>query len=185
MDEAQRAEVMADVSYEIEELSALVTEVVELAGDAGSADQPLVETDLGGITRETVDRAARRSSRPYTVTGSAGVAAVRPARIARAIANLLDNADKLSPAGMPIEVRLDGGRIEVLDRGPGIDADDLERVFDRFYRADAARTLPGSGLGLAIVEQIVGEHGGRVWALPREGGGAAVGFEIPLGEVSA
>jgi len=185
MDEAQRAEVMADVSYEIEDLSALVTEVVELAGDAGSADQPLVEADLGDITRETVDRAARRSNRQYDVTGSAGVAAVRPARIARAVANLIDNADKLSPPGMPIEVRLDGGRVEVLDRGPGIDAGDLERVFDRFYRADAARTLPGSGLGLAIVEQIVGEHGGRVWARSRRDGGAAVGFEIPLVEVQA
>jgi two-component system sensor histidine kinase MprB len=183
MDAAQRAEVMSDVSYEIEELSALVTEVVELAGDAGSADQPLVNTDLGDIAGEVVDRASRRSSRQYTVTGSAGVAAVHPARIARAVANLLDNADKWSPAEAPIEVRLEGGQIEVLDRGPGIDPDDLGRVFDRFYRADAARTSPGSGLGLAIVEQIVGEHGGRVWARANEHGGAAVGFEIPLVEV--
>jgi len=183
MDAAQRAEVMSDVSFEIEELSALVTEVVELAGDAGSADQSLVETDLGEIAGDVVDRAARRSSRQYTVTGSAGVASVRPARIARAVANLLDNADKWSPPGTPIEVNLEGGRVEVHDRGPGIDPDDLDRVFDRFYRADAARTLPGSGLGLAIVEQIIGEHGGRVWARANEHGGATVGFEIPLVEV--
>jgi len=82
-------------------------------------------------------------------------------------------------------VALDGGRIEVLDRGPGIPADDLGRVFDRFYRADSARTMPGSGLGLAIVEQVATEHGGSVWARAREGGGAAVGFEVPLEEESS
>ena len=67
----------------------------------------------------------------------------------------------------------------VSDEGPGIDEADLARVFDRFYRADAARSRPGSGLGLAIVRQIVEDHGGRVIAGRAPGGGAAVGFRLP------
>jgi two-component system sensor histidine kinase MprB len=184
MEPAERSGLMADVSYEIEQLSALVAEVVELAGDAEGAEQPLIETDLTGLVAEVVARTERRTGRRIDVTGEAGVAAVRPGRIARAIGNLLDNAAKWCPEEDPIEVLLDGGRIEVLDRGPGFPTDDLDRVFDRFYRADVARTLPGSGLGLAIVEKVAREHGGRVWATNRAGGGAAVGFEVPLKEVA-
>ena len=58
------------------------------------------------------------------------------------------------------------------DRGPGIDPEDLDRVFDRFYRAPAARSVPGSGLGLAIVRQVVEEHGGSVSAENAPDGGA-------------
>ncbi len=184
MEAGARAELMADVSYEIEQLSNLMSEVVELAGDTGAADQPAVEADLGEIVRAAAARAGRRTGRPIGVTGDGGRATVRPVRIARAVANLLDNAAKWSPPDTPIEVVVGGGRIEVLDRGPGIPAADLDRVFDRFYRADTARTMPGSGLGLAIVEQIALEHGGSVWAMPREGGGTSVGFEVPLVEVS-
>ena len=70
------------------------------------------------------------------------------------------------------------GRIAVLDRGPGIDAGDSARVFDRFYRASAARSLPGSGLGLSIVQDVAQTHGGSVFAGTRPGGGAQVGFTV-------
>ena len=84
-----------------------------------------------------------------------------PARLDRAIANLLDNAVKWGPPSAgPVEVRVRDGRLEVRDHGPGIAAEDLPRVFDRFYRAPAARGLPGSGLGLAIVRQVAETHGG-------------------------
>ncbi|MCJ7725712.1 MAG: HAMP domain-containing histidine kinase, partial [Acidimicrobiia bacterium] len=184
MTPSQRSELMADVSYEIEQLSNLVSEVIELAGDAGAADQPVVDTDLVALVREAADRTARRTGRSIEVTGTAAAVPVRRHRIGRAVANLLDNAVKWSPPGTPIEVAVDGGRIEVADRGPGIPEADLDRVFDRFYRSDASRTMPGSGLGLAIVEAVAREHGGTVWARSREGGGAAVGFEVPLVEVS-
>ena len=75
---------------------------------------------------------------------------VRPALVLRAVGNLLENAAKFAPADTPIEVREAGGVITVRDHGPGIPAADLPHVFDRFYRADAARSLPGSGLGLEI-----------------------------------
>jgi two-component system sensor histidine kinase MprB len=78
----------------------------------------------------------------------------------------------------PIEVRIRRGAITVLDRGPGITADDISRVFDRFYRADSARGLPGSGLGLAIVHDVAEAHGGAVSAGTRPGGGATVGFTV-------
>jgi two-component system sensor histidine kinase MprB len=74
----------------------------------------------------------------------------------------------------------------VRDRGPGIAEADRPHVFDRFYRATSARSMPGSGLGLSIVKQVVESHGGRVFAqAPSDGaGGAVVGFEIPAGRLS-
>ena len=102
------------------------------------------------------------------------------------MSNLLDNAAKFdapdpgAEAHPPIEVEVAGGRVEVRDRGPGIPADDLDHVFDRFYRAVGARSRPGSGLGLAIVRDIVASHGGTVSAANRPGGGAVVGFTLPL-----
>ena len=95
-----------------------------------------------------------------------------PARLDRAVSNLLDNAAKWSPAGEPIEVRLAGGELTVRDHGPGIADEDLPHVFDRFYRARSARGLPGSGLGLAIVRQVAEAHGGSVNAGNAAGGGA-------------
>ena len=75
-----------------------------------------------------------------------------------------------------------GGRssLEVADRGPGIDPADLPHLFDRFYRAVAARSRPGSGLGLSIVRDVAESHGGRVFAENRPGGGACVGFVLPV-----
>ena len=102
-----------------------------------------------------------------------------PERIIRAVGNLLDNAVKWSPEGGLIEVNCHPGMVTVRDHGPGIDPDDLEHVFDRFYRAPAARGKPGSGLGLAIVAQVAREEGGYVWAGPAEGGGAVFTLSFP------
>jgi two-component system sensor histidine kinase MprB len=102
-----------------------------------------------------------------------------PTRITRAVSNLLDNADKFSPAGLPISVEVLGSTVTVADRGPGIPTDERTRVFDRFYRADTARTLPGSGLGLAIVHQVVTEHGGTVAVDEAPGGGARFTLHFP------
>jgi two-component system sensor histidine kinase MprB len=93
-------------------------------------------------------------------------------RIARAVANLLDNAVKWSPPGGTIEVRLSDGRLDVRDHGPGFNEEDLPFIFDRFHRARDARSKPGSGLGLAIVRQAAEAHGGSVEARNGEGGGA-------------
>ena len=120
--------------------------------------------------------------------GAAGILSVNtalirfiyPARqLGRAIGNLLENAAKFSPADTPIEVHEVGGVVTVRDHGPGIDPADLPHVFERFYRADAARALPGSGLGLAIVAQIAADHGGSVRAENAPDGGVIVTIALP------
>jgi two-component system, OmpR family, sensor histidine kinase MprB len=94
------------------------------------------------------------------------------------VSNLLDNAEKWSPAGEPIEVAVSGGEVVVRDHGPGFSGEDLPRVFDRFYRARSARGLPGSGLGLAIVRQVAEAHGGSVTAANAAGGGAQLRLRV-------
>jgi two-component system, OmpR family, sensor histidine kinase MprB len=105
-----------------------------------------------------------------------------PARLDRATSNLLDNACKWNPpssSAWAVEVRVRDGCLEVRDHGPGIAADDLPRVFDRFYRSPEARGRPGSGLGLAIVRQTAEAHGGSVHAANDPGGGARLTLELP------
>jgi two-component system sensor histidine kinase MprB len=101
----------------------------------------------------------------------------------RAISNIVDNACKFDQTGDTVEVVIDrdegGTTLTVLDRGPGIPDGDLEKVFDRFHRAEGARTMPGSGLGLAIVREVVERVGGTAVAVNRDGGGAAIGFSLP------
>src|SRR5262249_37418746 len=100
--------------------------------------------------------------------------------------NLLENAEKYSPSGAPIEIAAvasDGKvTIEVADRGPGLPSGDEQRVFEKFYRSLTARSRSGVGLGLTISRGIVELHGGRIWTRPREGGGAVFGFSLPLEE---
>jgi two-component system sensor histidine kinase MprB len=103
----------------------------------------------------------------------------RRRQLDRALVNVLDNACKWSPEGGTVEVTLHAGTVTVRDHGPGIDAQDLPRVFDRFYRADAARAMPGSGLGLAIVRRVVDGHGGNVTLGPAPDGGTIVRLHLP------
>ena len=103
-----------------------------------------------------------------------------PNALGSAIANLIDNAVKWSPAGEPVEVTVKDATVTVRDHGPGIDPADLPHIFDRFYRAPAARTLPGSGLGLAIVRQVAEAHGGTVRAEPAAGGGTLCTLQLPV-----
>ncbi|MEM9748697.1 MAG: HAMP domain-containing sensor histidine kinase, partial [Actinomycetota bacterium] len=111
------------------------------------------------------------------------------AGLERAVSNLIDNACKFDDSGGPIEVVVSSvvapdGRpsasVRVLDRGPGLDPGEEQRVFDRFHRSEATRQLPGSGLGLSIVREVVTAAGGRVEAASRPDGGASVGFDLPV-----
>jgi two-component system sensor histidine kinase KdpD len=100
------------------------------------------------------------------------------------LANLLDNAVKYSEAGTPVDVSvvpaLEEVHVSVLDRGPGIPAELLTNVFDRYRRGDGSPSAGGVGLGLFIVRSLTQGHGGRVWAENRDGGGASVTFTLPL-----
>ena len=159
---------LGEVENELHELGDLVAELVDLATDART-EEPMQRVDLAALAERAVTRFRRRTGREITfvATGATEVA-VRPAAIERAIGNLVDNACKFSSA--PVDVRVDGNRVEVADRGPGIAAEDREHVFDRFYRAPDARTMPGSGLGLSIVKQIADLHAGGIELLPRRRG---------------
>ncbi len=176
LSEEQRRSVVQGIQLEVDELSKLFSELVELATDQ-SNDEPLQSVSLRDLADDVAGRARLRTGREVTVSGDGATVAVRPHLVERAITNLVDNALKYS-AG-PVELGLDGRRVEVRDEGPGFKPEDIPHVFDRFYRSNEARTEPGSGLGLAIVQQIVERHGGTVWATDRPGGGAAVGFELP------
>jgi two-component system sensor histidine kinase MprB len=101
-----------------------------------------------------------------------------PERLARAVNNLLDNAAHHSPRDGLVEVVVDREGIRVRDHGTGIDEADLPYVFDRFYRAPAARKLPGSGLGLAIVKQVAEAHGGGVGAERAQDGGTLMRLRL-------
>jgi len=177
-DEA-RAELLSDVRFQIEELTTLIGDLVELA-----RDEPLPVTvepvDLAEITDRAVERARRRAvsleldvrTSPWWVTGD-------PSALERAVTNLLDNAVKWSPPLGTVTVRLEEGTLLVADEGDGIAEGDLPHVFDRFYRSRESRTLPGSGLGLAIVRQVAERHGGTVRAGHADGGGAAFWLTVP------
>ncbi|HEY3478261.1 MAG TPA: ATP-binding protein [Streptomyces sp.] len=171
-----RARLLHDVDGETRELTHLIDELVELATRRYQSEEP-APVELGAVAGRAADRVRRRSGRTISVQADGSALTGQAKALERAVSNLLENAVKFAPDG-PIEVVVRDGRVQVLDRGPGIGDDDATRVFDRFHRADAARGLPGSGLGLAIVREIALAHGGSVFAEPRPGGGAVVGFTV-------
>ena len=180
MDVVEKQELLSDVTFELGELTAMVSELVELATDAQVEEEPVSRVDLADLVGQVADRARRRTGRTIEVDADDVMIEGRPGMLERAVGNLVDNAHKWSPPDGAIEIRVRAGAVEVIDQGPGIEEADRSLVFDRFYRATGARAMPGSGLGLAIVKQVVDLHGGRVWADETSGGGARVGFEIPL-----
>ena len=179
LDAEQRAQLIAETRLELDELTNLVSEMVELATDVRS-EEPIEPVALSDVANEVAARFRRRTGKEIHVeTVDAGVVDGRHAMLDRAVSNLVDNALKFSPDGDAVDVTVRGTTVEVADRGPGIAAEDRTRVFDRFYRATSVRTLPGSGLGLSIVAQIAALHGGSVTLDPREGGGTVARLVLP------
>ena len=175
----ERRAMLEESVVQIEELTALVGDVVELArgNRLDEAPQPV---RLDELVDAEVERAGRHApSIRFETDLEPSMVPASPSALARAVANLLDNAAKWSPEAGVVEVGVRGGVVTVRDHGPGIADADLPRVFDRFYRAPAARGLPGSGLGLAIVRQVAEAHGGRVSAARADGGGSVFRLELP------
>ncbi|HEV3319318.1 MAG TPA: HAMP domain-containing sensor histidine kinase [Solirubrobacteraceae bacterium] len=182
MDGPERERLLDDVVEQIGELTLLMNDLIDLARDEEQrADAEDVRLDI--VVEESVARARRNSSNtplrtsldPVLISGVA-------ARLDRAVANLIDNAIKYSPAGEPVEIELHGGELTVRDHGHGISAEDLPHVFDRFYRGAEARGRPGSGLGLAIVRQVIAQHGGTITAQRAPGGGTLMRVTLPGAE---
>ncbi|MGH3370467.1 MAG: sensor histidine kinase, partial [Nocardioidaceae bacterium] len=174
-----RAELLDDVRFQIEELTTLIGDLVELARD--EAGPVTVESvDLAEVVDRAVERVRRRApGLELDVRTSAWWVTGDPGALERAVTNLLDNAAKWSPPLGLVTVRLEGGELVVADEGPGIDEEDLPHVFDRFYRSRESRGMPGSGLGLAIVRQVAERHGGTVHAGRSVRDGAEFRFTVP------
>ncbi|CAN5795202.1 HAMP domain-containing sensor histidine kinase [soil metagenome] len=174
-----RTELLADVDAQIDELSTLVGDLVELAREEPLAQDPEA-IDLVDVVEAAVIRVRRRAGGVRIETDlSQWLVVGEPSLLERAITNLLDNAVKWSPPDGLVEVRLAGGVLTVRDHGPGIASHDLPYVFDRFYRSAEARSLSGSGLGLAIVRRTADRHGGQVLAGNAPDGGALLTLRLP------
>ena len=174
LEPAERERLLQDVQAQLEELTEIVNDLVELA--RGEEQEPRFgDVRLDEVVAAAVERAERHAP-GLSVKTSLEASVIRGdgARIARAVGNLLDNAAKWNPTDAAIEVTVSDGAVEVRDHGPGFADEDLPLVFDRFYRSPSARGMPGSGLGLAIVRQITDAHGGTVTASNAPDGGAVV-----------
>lgn len=143
-----------------------VSVVVDAALDAARAVDPDRPIDVN-------------SERPLVILGA-------ESRLRQVVDNLLTNARVHTPAGTPIQVRLAAADeevvLEVADAGPGVPADEADRIFERFYRTDRSRTRSqgGVGLGLAIVRSLVEAHGGAVGYRARQGGGSVFRVVLPM-----
>jgi two-component system sensor histidine kinase MprB len=181
-DDPSAPALVAAALAEAGELRVLINDMIDLARD-GRASFHIEDVRLDLVAERVAARAAPRAPglmyeldcRPTLVRGD-------PDALERAIGNLVDNALKWSPPGGRIRISAAAGTVEVSDDGPGIPADDLPYVFDRFYRSAKARALPGSGLGLAIVRRIADMHNGTVEAIPLQRG---VKLRISVPEVTA
>jgi two-component system, OmpR family, sensor histidine kinase MprB len=194
----KRESILAAAQAQMHELTALVGDLVDLSkNEVEEIEIEDVRLDLAAAA--AIERARLHAPQcRFELDAEPCLVRAAPARLDRAIANLLDNAVKWTPVrerpgdsaqeppdrtpgetGPPIDVRVRDGTLEVRDHGPGIAEEDLPRVFDRFYRAAVARGRAGSGLGLAIVRQTVETLGGSVHASNDPGGGARLTVELP------
>ena len=174
----ERSRLLSDVVEQLGEMTTLIAELIELA----RAEQQTVEPEdvrLDLAAADALERARRNHPEiMFSATLEDSVVHGVPSTIERAIANLLDNAAKWSRAGGEVELTVADGTVVVRDHGPGISDEDLPYVFDRFYRARAARGMRGSGLGLAIVRQVAEAHGGEVVAERAEDGGTQMTLRL-------
>jgi two-component system sensor histidine kinase MprB len=177
----EREVLIGDVLTQLDELTSLVGDLSELArGEVPTLSSGIVSLD--SVVADAVSAAithGRSRNVTFAATIEPSLVAGSRNRLERAIGNLLDNALKWSPDGGVVEVSCLAGTVVVRDHGPGVSDEDLVHIFDRFYRAPAARGRPGSGLGLAIVAQVAREEGGSVIAGHAPGGGAIFRFSLP------
>lgn len=184
-----------EVERSARRMNELISELLDVArlqsGQAVELDRR--ETDLVAIARGVADRAGqgvRRHALDVQTTVPALVGVWDPARIERVLTNLVDNAVKYSPAGGTVSITLDRRRdagrawavVAVRDRGIGIPAADLPRLFTRFYRASNTTGIAGTGIGLEAARRMVEQHGGTIEVESSEGTGTTVTVRLPLEE---
>lgn len=183
LDPDERRQMLDDVLFELDQLTGLVAELIELATDQHSLGEPTV-IDLPEIVAGVADRHRRRAGVEIVTSFTPCQVQANVALVERAVSNLADNAVKWSPAGEPIEISVvrddNQAVIRVRDRGPGIDPDLRRLVFERFFRAPEARARPGSGLGLSIVDYVARTHNGSASVIDTDAPGTTVELRLPL-----
>jgi two-component system phosphate regulon sensor histidine kinase PhoR len=178
------------IEVEVDALTQMVQELLELSRiESGRVPLRLVPTPVADVVLPPVERLRPQAERAG-LTVLVGLPAGLPPVLADAertqqvVTNLVHNAIKFTPPGGMVTISAEPARgelvISVRDTGVGIPADDLPRIFERFYKADRARSGGGTGLGLAIARHIVQAHGGRIWAESTEGQGSTFYFSLPL-----
>lgn len=176
--DASRTKILDDVLAQTVELSTLIADLVHLSREhTGNVRGPVevrhvVETALRRVRRRSPDLTFAVDLDLLTVHGD-------PGSLEQAVTNLLDNAVKWSPPGTTVHVDLHGEQLRIADEGPGVAEVDLPHIFDRFYRAETARSTPGTGLGLAIAAKTVRDHGGTIEAAQSAYGGAEFTIQLP------
>lgn len=179
LDADDRARLIRDTVGQIGELTRLVDNLIELArGRTGEESFGLVRLDE---LAASVVAAARRNhpSVAFELAAVPSTVWASPDRLSRALENLVDNAAKWTRPATAVEITVENSAVTVRDHGPGVDAGDLPKIFDRFYRSLSARGIPGSGLGLAIAKQAAEAHGGSIVVRNAEGGGAEFIIRVP------
>jgi two-component system OmpR family sensor kinase len=184
--EEERRRALGRIEHEADRMSVLVDDLLLLARlDQG---RPLARepVELRPLVADAVAAAsAVDPGRPITLVASHGLLVRGDAgRLRQAVDNLLRNAIVHTPLGSPVEVMVQVSasavRLSVSDHGPGLDPEEVEHVFDRFFQADPSRSGQGTGLGLSIVAAIAEAHGGRTWVESVKGTGSTFFFELPL-----
>ena len=186
---------LAKMDTEVDALSMMVSELLELSRiESGKVPLVLKETQPCAMLSAANERLRLQAERAGLVveivcSDQLPEVFVDPPRIEQALVNLLHNAIKFTPRGGKITLSAEGNnsnpsvpmiQFTVMDNGMGISDDDLPRIFERFYKADRARSGGGTGLGLAIARHIIELHHGQIWAESREGKGSTFYFTIPL-----
>ena len=177
-----RRELLDTIAVDAERLGRLVADLLDLSRlEAGGAEPEPEVWALDELVREVV--ADLHAGDRVHVAGESPLVDVDPVQVQRVIANFLENALKFSPPDAPVHVRITATRkeaiVRVVDHGPGLDENMLERVFEPFYRGT---TGAGAGLGLAIARGFAAANGGRVWAESRPGQGATFALALPVVE---
>ena len=189
---AEYKEAMGSMLEEVDRLTNLVDTLLRLShGDAGTVRLAREAIDLGQLTCDVVSSLAilaEERNQRLAVDVAAGVSVAADRLVLReAITNVIDNAIKYSPQGSTIDIRVraDAGHavLSVADEGPGIAAEHRERIFDRFFRLDEARSRDsgGTGLGLAIAKWAVEVNGGRISVEAAANGGSVFRIVLPVG----
>lgn len=185
--EERRLELVGDIAQEAERLRRLVEDLVVLAhAERGAIEVQTEPVLLPHVLRKVCEQQKRRwphRTFQLSVAQLVPVARAEEAFVEQITRNLLENAAKFGPADGPVEIVVDSAdgcpRVRVLDRGPGIDPAEAERLFEVFYRSPRTSRVAGSGIGLFVAHRLVESIGGSIWARPRDDGpGAEFGFQL-------